>query len=183
MKNIDEEVKEFWNKVAQDWDIQVGDDGDSNRILNSDPVLWQFMGNVEGVRILDAGCGTGYLTRKLQQKGALVTGVDLSPKMIEIARRKSEQLEQNIAFYVDSCSQLDCFENERFELIVSNYVLMDIPDLEGTMQTFNRVLKPKGKAIFVFSHPCFPAENATTKNNWKQYIMSGIFLIFNSKNM
>ena len=161
MNTIDEEVQKFWNRVAQDWDIQVGEDGDSNRILNSDPVLWKFMGEVQGLRVLDAGCGTGYLTRKLAQKGALVTGVDLSPKMIEIAREKSQQIGVNIEFHVDSCSQLHCFDDAIFDLLVSNYVLMDIPDLESTMEAFNRVIKSDGNAILVFSHPCFPQGKAT----------------------
>ncbi|NOQ22670.1 MAG: hypothetical protein GQ565_08480 [Candidatus Aegiribacteria sp.] len=52
-----EETKSFWNRVAQDWDIQVGDEGDANRILNSDPVLWDFAGNVAGLSVLDAGWG------------------------------------------------------------------------------------------------------------------------------
>ena len=37
-----EESLDFWNRVADDWQIQVGHDGDRNRILNSDPVLWKF---------------------------------------------------------------------------------------------------------------------------------------------
>lgn len=61
---------EFWNSVARDWDIRVGDEGDGNRILNSDPVLWRFAGNISGKRVLDAGCGTGYLSRQLRARGA-----------------------------------------------------------------------------------------------------------------
>lgn len=57
-----DEVREFWNDVADDWRIQVGDDGDFNRRLNSDPVLWRFAGEVNGLTVLDAGCGTGYLS-------------------------------------------------------------------------------------------------------------------------
>lgn len=161
MKNIDEEVRDFWNSVAQDWQLQVGDDGDSNRLLNSDPVLWKFVGNVDGFRVLDAGCGTGYLARKLASKGALVTGIDVSGKMIEIARKKIEEIGQNIDFHVDSCSRLDTLKNARFDLVVSNYVLMDVPDLEGTMQAFHQVLKPNGNAVLIFSHPCFPQSEAT----------------------
>jgi ubiquinone/menaquinone biosynthesis C-methylase UbiE len=160
MKAIDDEVKEFWDRVADDWEIQVGDDGDSNRILNSDPILWKFLGEVKGKRILDAGCGTGYLTRKLTNKGALVTGVDISSKMIEIARQKSIETEFEIEYYVDSCSQLKCCNDDVFDAIVSNYVLMDIPDLEGTIKAFDRVLKPNGIAIIIFSHPCFPQGKA-----------------------
>lgn len=39
MNQVENEVREFWNRLAADWDIQVGEDGDSNRILNSDPIL------------------------------------------------------------------------------------------------------------------------------------------------
>jgi len=52
-----DDVREFWNRVADDWQIQVGSVGDVNRRLNSDPVLWKFAGDVRGLRVLDAGCG------------------------------------------------------------------------------------------------------------------------------
>ena len=42
-----EETRCLWNKLADDWLIQVGDEGDRNRILNSDPVLWKFAGMVK----------------------------------------------------------------------------------------------------------------------------------------
>jgi ubiquinone/menaquinone biosynthesis C-methylase UbiE len=152
-----EEVRDFWNGVADDWLIQVGDAGDRNRRLNSDPVLWRFAGEVQGLEVLDAGCGTGYLSGNLHQHGARVTGIDLSEKMIEIARRQHPE----IGFQVDSCSELSTVANHHFDLVVSNYVLMDTPDLPQTMAAFNRVLKLNGVAVLVFSHPCFPQGRAT----------------------
>lgn len=56
--------------MADDWRIQVGDDGDNNRLLNFDPVLWAFAGDVNGFTVLDAGCGAGYLSKKLHDRGA-----------------------------------------------------------------------------------------------------------------
>jgi hypothetical protein len=56
-----EDTRALWNRVADDWRIQVGDDGDGNRLLNSDPVLWAFAGDVSGLRVLDAGCGIEYV--------------------------------------------------------------------------------------------------------------------------
>lgn len=47
------------------------------------------------------------------------------------------------------------------DLVISNYVLMDAPDLEGAAAAFHRVLKPGGRAVAVFSHPCFPQGRAT----------------------
>lgn len=151
------ETREFWNNVAGDWNIQVGDEGDKNRMLNSDPVLWKFAGNITGLKILDAGCGTGYLTRKLRDSGADVIGIDFSENMIDIARAKNP----GISFYVDSCSELRSVDDDSQDMIIANYVLMDTPDLNGTMQAFNRVLKVNGVAIVIFSHPCFPQGSAT----------------------
>lgn len=146
------EIRECWDRLADDWRIQVGDEGDVNRRLNSDPVLWRMVGDVGGLRVLDAGCGTGYLTKQLHDRGASVVGVDLSPRMIEIARRTYLGLE----FRVDSCTELATLREREFDLLVSNYVLMDTPDLAGTMRSLARVLKPGGAAVLVFSHPCFP---------------------------
>ena len=46
MNTNDIEVREFWNQTAQDWHIHVGEDGDSNRLLNSDPILWTRLGRL-----------------------------------------------------------------------------------------------------------------------------------------
>ncbi|WP_299404551.1 class I SAM-dependent methyltransferase [Acaryochloris sp. IP29b_bin.148] len=159
-KNPDE-TQLFWNRVADDWDQQVGDDGDSNRILNSDPVLWQFAGDVSGATVLDAGCGTGYLSRKLNEKGAHVIGIDFSEEMLRIARSKAARID----FRIDSCSILRTVADKSIDIVISNYVLMDTPDLTETVQAFFRVLKPGGHAVVVFSHPCFPQEYATTTDS------------------
>ena len=165
MNKVDREVREFWDRVAADWEIQVGENGDSNRILNSDPILWKFAGEIQNLSVLDAGCGTGYLSRKLALKGAVVTGIDLSEKMIAIAREKSANKNLQIDFYVDDCSKLEKLFDRYFDLVIANYVLMDVLDLEGAMNAFNRVLKLNGNAVLVFSHPCFPQGKASVSED------------------
>lgn len=118
-----EETRAFWNRVPDDWETQVGDDGDRNRILNSDPVLWQFAGDARGLRVLDAGCGTGYLSRKLHERGANVVGVDFAEEMIDIARGKGT----GIDYRVDSCAELKTLKDGMFDMVISNYVIMDTP--------------------------------------------------------
>ena len=151
-----DEIRDFWDRVADDWNIQVGAEGDRNRILNSDPVLWSFAGDVSGVKLLDAGCGTGYLCKQLSDRGAVVTGVDIAERMIAIARRRHPSLD----FRVDSCTELRSVGDAEFDLVISNYVLMDIPDLEAAMHAFSRILRTGGRAVLVFSHPCFPQGRA-----------------------
>jgi SAM-dependent methyltransferase len=126
-------------------------------MLNSDPVLWEFAGDVTGLTVLDAGCGTGYLSRKLHERGACVIGIDFSEKMIAIARAKAP----GIDFRVDSCSALATVNDGSIDMLIANYVLMDTPDLDGSLRSFSRVLKTSGAAIVIFSHPCFPAGRAT----------------------
>ena len=156
-----DETRDTWNRLADGWLIQVGEDGDSNRRLNSDPVLWAFAGDVTGLAVLDAGCGTGYLSKKLNARGARVTGIDFSARMIEIAKAQNP----GIDFRVDSCSELASIADVQVDLVLANYVLMDTPDLRATMQAFHRVLKPGGLAVLVFSHPCFPQGRASVTEN------------------
>jgi ubiquinone/menaquinone biosynthesis C-methylase UbiE len=87
----------------------------------------------------------------------MVTGIDFSPGMIEIARRKRP----GITFQVDSCSKLETQPPGQFDLVIANYVLMDVEDLRGCVRAFHRVLKPEGIAVVIFSHPCFPQGKST----------------------
>jgi SAM-dependent methyltransferase len=120
--------------------------------------------DVRGLSVLDAGCGTGYLSKKLHDRGAVVTGVDLAERMIEIARGDHP----GIDFRVDSYTELSTVGDGEFDLVVANYFLMDTPDLEATMRAFASVLKPGGAAVLVFSHPCFPQGTATMSEDGRQ---------------
>jgi 2-polyprenyl-3-methyl-5-hydroxy-6-metoxy-1,4-benzoquinol methylase len=86
----------------------VGEDRDGNRILNSDSTLWAFAGDVKGLTVLDAGCGTEYLSKKLHDRGARVTGIDFAVRMIEIARAHHPAID----FRVDSCAELRTLDDE-----------------------------------------------------------------------
>eukprot|EP01114_Cavostelium_apophysatum_P004566 TRINITY_DN1486_c0_g2_i1.p1 TRINITY_DN1486_c0_g2~~TRINITY_DN1486_c0_g2_i1.p1 ORF type:complete len:276 (+),score=55.11 TRINITY_DN1486_c0_g2_i1:158-985(+) len=161
---------EVWNVLAEGWQKQVGDNGDINRIYASDPILWKFLGSVKDEVVLDAGCGTGYLSRELQRSGArLVIGVDFSPEMIKISERNQDELKEpgSAEYRVDSVTCLETVGSESVDAIVSNYVLMDAPDLEGAVSSIYRVLKPSGRAVIVLGHPCFDAAYYPTTEGLK----------------
>ena len=156
------DIKESWDIKAEDWNIQVGEEGDRNRIENSDPFLWEFLGeDVKGKYILDAGCGTGYLCRKLSRKKAIVTGVDISDKMIEIAKIKSKEQNLDGYYLVDSVSELKKLSSNYYDIVVSNYVLQDTPDLDSVMKSLYNVSKDSCRLILVITHPCFPQSEFT----------------------
>lgn len=92
--------------------------------------------------VLDIGCGTGYLTRKIRAitKGKVV-GIDPSRSMIDEARRRSKGL--NIEYKVKSAEEI--IYREEFDLIVCNSVLQWLKDPELAISNFWRALRKGGK--------------------------------------
>ena len=142
MSNELETVKQQWDDQAGEWNQWIGDEGDSNRRDSSDSYLWKYIGNVDDKVVLDAGCGNGYLTVKfaLETNAKQVIGVDLSSSLVQLAKenldRRVTDIEQHrkVQVYQDSITELKTIEDNSVDLIVSNYVLMDTPDLESVVK-------------------------------------------------
>jgi SAM-dependent methyltransferase len=109
------------------------------------------IGDVSGLTALDAGCGEGYLSRILAQRGARVTGIDISPKLIEIARTKGP--DGSIAFQVADLSQPLPAYQAHFDLVASYFVLNDVYDYRGFLATLSATLKPAGRLVIFMNNP------------------------------
>jgi ubiquinone/menaquinone biosynthesis C-methylase UbiE len=118
------------------------------------PALFQLLPDVAGKRVLDAGCGEGYLSRKLERLGARVTGVDFSREMLAIADERTDPA-LGIVYGHENCEVLEGLAAASFDVVVSNMVLMDLPDHRAALASFYRVLDDKGTLVFSISHPCF----------------------------
>ena len=105
---------------------QGGVAGDPFGIL---PRLLELLGDVAGRSVLDAGCGEGYLARVLTANGARVTGIDLSPRLIAMAREKDT--EGQIEYRVGDLSQPLPDHVDRFDAVASYLVLNDVEDYRG----------------------------------------------------
>lgn len=146
-----ETVEKQWNENAEDWNRWIGDEGDSNRRESSDSYLWKYIGNVDDNVILDAGCGNGYLIIKLalDTHAKQIIGVDLSSTLIKLAKEnihrrvKDDKDQQRIELYHDSITKLKNIKNNSIDLIISNYVLMDTPNLNLVLQVIH--LKTKNQ--------------------------------------
>ena len=149
------EDRDLWSEKAPFWERHIGDEGDRNRRRHVDPVIWRMLGDVRGLDVLDAGCGTGYLSAKLARRGARVTAVDYAPGMVAQARARAARLEVALELHLDDCCRLDAVADASQDRVVSNYVLQDLADLGAAVGAFARVLRPGGQAVVVFGHPCF----------------------------
>jgi ubiquinone/menaquinone biosynthesis C-methylase UbiE len=151
----DSEIRANWNTNADRWDAGYDEDGDPNRRYQSDEPMLALLGDVTRQRVLDVGCGNGYLCRKLARQGATMTGVDLADRFLEIARERELQEPLGITYHRASVSEMGFLPDSHFHKAVSNYVLMDVRDYEGALRQVYRVLQPGGCFVVVISHPCF----------------------------
>lgn len=116
-------------------------------------IMLDMLGNVQGIKICDLGCGDGYLSRILASRGALVSGVDISRNLLRHAKGHSSQLD--ITYLLDDAQSMSQVSEASLDAVICNMVLMDIPDLSATMSSVRRVLVDGGKFVFSILHPCF----------------------------
>lgn len=147
-------MKKYSKKLADDYTRRSDEFEDANSRL------FNFVKRV-GVKdkhILDLGCGDGRYAAILLNMGAnSVQGIDLSPTMIELA----EERQRDIEFVVGDCAELP-YENERFDIIFSRFVLHNCTDLEKVFLEIARTLKKGG--YFMGSFNSVETENSDILN-------------------
>ncbi len=115
------------------------------------PRLVEVAGNVDGLAVLDAGCGEGIVSRSLRGAAAQVVGIDIVPRLIDYARQRD--LSGSITYEVHDLSRPLPQYAQTFDLIVSNLVLNDVPDYRGFIATLSASLKPGGRLVLSFNNP------------------------------
>jgi SAM-dependent methyltransferase len=98
-----------------------------------------------GERWLDVGCGTGRLAELAAQRGANVTGVDLSPVLIETARARARERGLEIDYRVGDCERLEGIDDASFDVLASTVGVMFAPDHAATARQIARAVKPGGR--------------------------------------
>ena len=155
MRFSGKEVSRYWDENADLWTEHVRKGWDVYREHFNNPAFFEFIGDLSGKDVLDAGCGEGYNTRIMARRGARITGIDISEKMIAYAREEERCEPLGIRYELASFSDISIFPDESFDDVVSFMALMDGPDYESAVREFHRVLKPEGELFYSVTHPCF----------------------------
>lgn len=145
------------------YDDKQGDDGDNWHRTLIDPGLFTRLGAIPpGTRVLDVGCGNGYLARRLARAGALVVGVDASRELLERARAREARERLGIVYHERDASRLSGLEAESFDVAVANMSIIDIEDAAGCLGEVARVVRDHGRLVLSISHPCFDVDTRST---------------------
>lgn len=118
------------------------------------PRLVWHAGIQAGERVLDVGCGTGVVAITAAKLGARVTGLDFTPELLQRARENARISEVDVEWVEGDAESLP-FENEAFDVVVSQFghIFAPRPDLAITQML--RVLKPGGRIAFSTWPPNF----------------------------
>lgn len=143
--------------MAAAWDGEEGDDWSENaeRYDAADREIWaRFEGEVdigEADQVLDIGCGTGKSTRSAARRASSgsVLGIDLSSRMLDRARRQSEDEGLTNIRYVQGDAQVHPFEPEVFDIAISSFGAMFFADPVAAFTNLARALRHDGRVAFV----------------------------------
>ncbi|MFM2594845.1 malonyl-ACP O-methyltransferase BioC [Vibrio harveyi] len=133
-------IASSFGKAAETYDKHAAFQRDvGHRLLNKLPT------NFTGKRVLDLGCGTGYFSQLLQQRGAEVVCGDISQAMLDKAKQRcgSEYMHYQLA----DAENLP-FDDESFDYVFSSLALQWCTDLSYPLREIRRVLKVGGSGCF-----------------------------------
>lgn len=169
-----EALQSRWDINASYWAQIMREHRDRYRNELTDPAMLKVMGEPAGMTVLDAGCGEGYLSRILAEKGAIVRGVDSSTKLIEAARVQNIDNTLPISFDIANVEDLP-YTSEMFDLVICNHLLNDLYDPSKPIREFSRVLRTGGRLIILILHPCFYNKHTERDQTTNGLIASSYF--------
>ena len=105
--------------------------------------LLDLVGVWKGARVLDLACGTGDLVFAAVERGADATGLDITPRMIELAQARPTLHPTRMTWVVGDMTALPV-RTSSYDLVTTGYGLRNVPDLPRALAEIHRVLKPGG---------------------------------------
>ncbi len=149
-------VREFWeaNPLASfESPYQVGSEEffnwhDTERYKEAESFampLYEF-DNHAGERVLDVGCGIGWVCKHFAAEGTNVTGIDITMRGVKLTRQRLQMAGMN-GSVIQANAEVLPFQSNSFDFIVSSGVLHHTPNTRHGVQEIYRVLKPGGRAM------------------------------------
>lgn len=139
----------FYESIANDFD-NIMNMYDTNRRI--EVIFSDFLGgeDLKNKKLLDAGCGTGWFTKKSFERGANVVALDLSESLVNITKLKVP----GITSVIGSIMELP-FPDNSFDYVISSDVIEHTPDPLQSTREMIRVLKPGGKICITTPNKTF----------------------------
>lgn len=151
------EESNFYNKQTQD-------EKHLNNILNT-------INSKPGMKILDLGCGSGYLTFPIAKRNenAYVVGLDIVTNTLERNTEKAQEMDIKNLKFISYDGITFPFEDNSFDLVVTRYALHHFPEIRKSIHEVSRVLKSNGEFFISDAELLVEIYNASFYNDYIKY--------------
>jgi SAM-dependent methyltransferase len=145
---VTDELWRPYDRMADEF-LTHAEDGAYNAHYDR-PAVLELLGDVAGLRVLDAGCGPGLYAEELLDRGAEVVGFDASSAMVDLARaRVGDRAEFRVA-------RLDAplpYADDSVDVVLCALAIHYVADRHAAFAELHRVLRPGGAAVVSTQHP------------------------------
>lgn len=157
---MNEEISKFNDLAHSWWDLE----GEFKTLHHINPVRLEFIlnhTNLANKQVIDIGCGGGIFSESLATHGAQVTGIDLAPQSINVAKLHLYESELDINYQCMSLEQLaESYLKPSFDIVVCMEMLEHVDDPFSIINNASKIIKPGGLAFF-----------STLNRNFKSYLL------------
>ena len=175
--NWHKEKNKEWGKNADFWIKIIRKNLDPYRLKVTNKAILETLKGEKNIKILDAGCGEGYLSRLLAKMGHQIWAIDFCPNLIKAAEKLEEKELLGIKYLLGDFQKTN-FPASFFDVIISHQTINEIKKPEMAFKEFYRIIKKRGRIILLFLHPCFEIDPKKyfqkIKIEKSYYLVSGI---------
>ncbi len=143
-ENIDFAEKSKFNSHASEW---WDPDGELQTLHDINPTRLAYITDhvdLAEKKILDVGCGGGLLSEALASKCGLVTGIDVSEHLIEVAEKHSKQANLNVSYVCTTVEDFSSLHENSFDVVTCMELLEHVPDPQSIINACKHLIKPGG---------------------------------------
>lgn len=152
-----------FNALSHEW---WNENGALKTLHDINPVRLRYIKksvNLTNKKILDIGCGGGLLTESMASCGGLVTGIDISKNLIQIATEHARETNLNITYICNTAEEFATTQQSSYDLITCMELLEHVADPISVIDACRKLIKPNG-LLFL----------STINRNWKAYLYTKI---------
>jgi 2-polyprenyl-3-methyl-5-hydroxy-6-metoxy-1,4-benzoquinol methylase len=159
----DQKIIDSWHKNAAPWIVAIRERQIASRTLVTDAAIIEAVVSRRGQKVLDLGCGEGWLSRELIAQGMDVFGVDVVPELIDRARTIDLARFAVVSYEEIAAGKLA----EKFDVVVANFSLLGDRSVWGLFSSISTLLAPHGSFIVQTIHPAIACGEYPYIDGWR----------------
>lgn len=165
----DQNIIDSWRQNAKPWANAVCKNEIESRNLVTNAAIIDTILQREPQKVLDIGCGEGWLTRELSKSGIETLGIDVVPELVEDANRQGGGVFQVLAYEDLSADVIE----EKFDVVVCNFSLLGNESVTKVFEWVSHVLNDNGFFIVQTIHPVSGCGDAEYQDGWRKGSWTG----------